>query len=70
MHPPGGPLIWLVLAVLAIILFARPGKLSSLMEDMGKGIRGFRKGLSDPDKTPPEQAPQVEQRRETDRTGA
>jgi sec-independent protein translocase protein TatA len=56
--------------VLAIILFARPGKLSSLMEDMGKGIRGFRKGLSDQDAKPAEPAPQVEQRRETDRTGA
>jgi sec-independent protein translocase protein TatA len=46
MHFPGLiPL--LIVVVLAFLLFSRPGRISGLMEDLGKGIRGFRKGLSD-----------------------
>ncbi|MFZ4069776.1 MAG: twin-arginine translocase TatA/TatE family subunit [Caulobacterales bacterium] len=46
MHMPG---IWglLIVGLLAVILFGRPGKLSGFMEDLGKGIKGFRKGLGD-----------------------
>lgn len=47
MHMPGLIPLLIVLA-LAFLLFSRPGKISNLMEDFGKGIRGFRKGLSDP----------------------
>jgi sec-independent protein translocase protein TatA len=55
MHMPS---IWglLIVVVLAFLLFGRPGKLSGMMEDFGKGIRGFRKGLSEGDTPPP--APQ------------
>jgi sec-independent protein translocase protein TatA len=51
MHMPG---IWglLVIVVLLFILFGRPGRLSGMMEDLGKGIRGFRKGLSETDAAP------------------
>lgn len=46
MHFPGLiPL--LIVVVLAFLLFSRPGRISGLMEDLGKGIRGFRKGLSE-----------------------
>ena len=46
MHMPGLiPL--LIVLFLAFLLFGRPGRLSSVMEDLGKGIRGFRKGLDD-----------------------
>ena len=47
MHPT-----WtlIIVVVLAALLFMRPGKLSSLMEDLGKGIKGFRQGMSE---TPP-----------------
>ncbi|MBL8550214.1 MAG: twin-arginine translocase TatA/TatE family subunit [Hyphomonadaceae bacterium] len=75
MHFPGlVPLI--IVLVLAFLLFGRPGRLSNLMEDLGKGIRGFRKGLTDPDqpKAAEEPARQVTAeepaKRETDRTGA
>ena len=76
MHFPGLiPLI--IVLVLAFLLFSRPGRLSGLMEDLGKGIRGFRKGLDDgtrPAETPPAAPPPAqvtaEQPRETDRTGA
>lgn len=59
MHLPGLIPLLIVLG-LAFLLFSRPGRISSLMEDLGKGIRGFRKGLSDPQDTPPvEPPPQV-----------
>jgi sec-independent protein translocase protein TatA len=51
MHMPGIIPLLIVLA-LAFLLFGRPGRISNLMEDLGKGIRGFRKGLGD---TPPEE---------------
>ncbi len=69
MHFPGLIPLLIVLA-LAFLLFSRPGRISGLMEDLGKGIRGFRKGLTDPEK-PPEDPPQQVQdqstQRETDR---
>jgi sec-independent protein translocase protein TatA len=72
MHMPGlVPII--IIGLLALLLFGRPGRLSNLMEDLGKGIRGFRKGLTDPnEKKADEPPPQVtaDQRREGDRTGA
>jgi sec-independent protein translocase protein TatA len=56
MHFPGLiPL--LIVLVLAFLLFSRPGRISGLMEDLGKGIRGFRKGLADPQATPPPEDP-------------
>lgn len=57
MHMPGLIPLLIVLA-LAFLLFSRPGRISNLMEDLGKGIRGFRKGLSDPqDGQPPAETP-------------
>ena len=73
MHLPGLIPLLIVLA-LAFLLFSRPGRISSLMEDLGKGIKGFRKGLSDPEtpppsaEEPPRQVPdQNATQRETDR---
>lgn len=65
MHPT-----WtlIIVVVLAALLFMRPGKLSGLMEDLGKGIRGFRKGMSD-DAAPPAQPPQDAPRQVQDQTG-
>ena len=56
MHVPGLIPLLIVLA-LAFLLFSRPGKISGLMEDLGKGIKGFRKGLSDTDEKKPEEPP-------------
>jgi sec-independent protein translocase protein TatA len=56
MHFPGLiPL--LIVLFLAFLLFGRPGRLSGLMEDLGKGIKGFRKGLGDADAPPPAEPP-------------
>ena len=48
MHMPGLIPLLIVLG-LAFLLFSRPGRISGLMEDLGKGIKGFRKGLSEGD---------------------
>ena len=48
---------WLIVAVVAAVVFGGGGKLSSLMGDAAKGIKAFRDGLKDdshdPAKTPP-----------------
>jgi sec-independent protein translocase protein TatA len=71
MHAPGLIPLLIVLA-LAFLLFGRPGRISNLMEDLGKGIRGFRKGLSDNDAAPAkDEAPPAQiTRKDDERTGA
>ncbi|MEQ1617482.1 MAG: twin-arginine translocase TatA/TatE family subunit [Terricaulis sp.] len=51
--------VWGIFIVLglAFLLFSRPGRISGLMEDLGKGIRGFRKGLSEPEEKKSEEPP-------------
>ncbi|MDQ7018966.1 MAG: twin-arginine translocase TatA/TatE family subunit [Robiginitomaculum sp.] len=44
-----GPLQIIVVAVVALILFGGRGKISSVMGDLAKGIKSFRKGLKDDD---------------------
>ena len=66
MHAPGLIPLLIVLA-LAFLLFGRPGRISSLMEDLGKGVRGFKKGLGDSD-APPEPQPPPAQIRDQTRT--
>ena len=44
---------WLLLALVALVLFGGRGKVSDLMGDFGKGINSFKKGLSEPDKEDP-----------------
>ena len=47
----GGLSIWhiLILALVAVVLFGGRGKISDLMGDFAKGIRSFRKGLTEDD---------------------
>jgi sec-independent protein translocase protein TatA len=47
----GGLSIWhiLIVAMIAVLLFGGRGKISELMGDVAKGIKSFRKGLSEPD---------------------
>jgi len=56
MHTPG---IWslIIVGLLIVVLFGRPGKLSGFMEDLGKGIKGFRRGLGESDTPAPPPAP-------------
>jgi sec-independent protein translocase protein TatA len=49
----GGLSIWhiLVVGILVVLLFGR-GKISELMGDVAKGIKSFRKGMSEDDQPP------------------
>ena len=38
---------WLVVGLILVLLFARPGKISALMGDFGKGLSNFKKGMKD-----------------------
>jgi len=42
-----------VVVILVVLLFGR-GKISDLMGDVAKGIKSFKKGMSDPSDTPNE----------------
>lgn len=39
----------LIVLVIVLVLFGGRGKISSLMGDMAKGIKSFKKGLADDD---------------------
>lgn len=38
---------WLIVLVVVLVLFGGRGKISSLMGDVGKGIKSFRTGLKE-----------------------
>ena len=38
---------WLIFLVVALLLFGGSGKISSIMADMAKGIKSFKKGMAD-----------------------
>jgi sec-independent protein translocase protein TatA len=49
---------WLLVGAVVLLLFGGRGKISDLMGDVAKGIKSFKKGLSDDDsqQTPPVEA--------------
>ena len=53
----------LILALIAVLIFGGSGRISSLMGDMAKGIKSFRKGLADDedevDRPPQSPSPKV-----------
>jgi sec-independent protein translocase protein TatA len=55
--------IWhiLVLAILVLVLFGR-GKISGVMEEFGKGIKGFKRGLNDDAPSTPKEVEQDKQK--------
>jgi sec-independent protein translocase protein TatA len=46
---------WLIVLAVGLLLFGGRGKVSDLMGDFAKGIKSFKKGLTDED-TPPAKA--------------
>jgi sec-independent protein translocase protein TatA len=42
---------WMIFLVVALLLFGGSGKISSIMGDVAKGIKSFKKGMSE-DETP------------------
>jgi sec-independent protein translocase protein TatA len=47
-----GPIHWLILAVVVLLLFGGRGKLTGIMGDAAKGIRAFKDGLKGEDEAP------------------
>ncbi|HWJ76357.1 MAG TPA: twin-arginine translocase TatA/TatE family subunit [Kaistia sp.] len=41
---------WLIVLVIVLLLFGK-GKISDVMGDVAKGVKSFKKGLSDDDET-------------------
>ena len=56
---------WLVLGVIVLLLFGK-GRFSDMMGDVAKGLKSFKKGMSEDDE--PAAAPQPARRIEGDRT--
>jgi sec-independent protein translocase protein TatA len=49
---------WLIFLVVALLLFGGSGKISSIMGDVAKGIKSFKKGMTeDEPAAPPAQDP-------------
>ena len=40
---------WLVVLVIVLVLFGGRGKISSIMGDIGKGLKNFKKAMKDED---------------------
>ena len=38
---------WVIILAIVLVLFARPGKISGIMGDFGKGLRNFKSGMKD-----------------------
>ncbi len=43
---------WLIVLAVGLLLFGGKGKISDLMGDLAKGIKSFKKGMTE-DETPP-----------------
>jgi len=48
-----GPIHWIIVAAIVLLLFGGRGKLSGLMGDAAKGIRAFKDGLKGDEPAPP-----------------
>ncbi len=46
----------ILIVLLVFVLLFGSGKISSLMGDVAKGIKSFKRGMSDEDETPPRDA--------------
>ena len=47
-----GPIHWIIVGVVVLLLFGSRIKLSAVMGDAAKGIKAFRDGLKDDHETP------------------
>ena len=59
---------WMLFLAVALLLFGGKGKISDIMGDVAKGVKSFKKGLSD-DEEKPAEAPTVAPRPLENRTG-
>lgn len=49
----------LILALVALLIFGGSGRISSIMSDVAKGIKSFKKGLSEENEEEKPEAPKV-----------
>jgi len=49
----GPSFLHILVVILVIMLLFGAGRLPRIMEDLAKGIKSFKNGLKDDDKTPP-----------------
>jgi sec-independent protein translocase protein TatA len=47
---------WLLFLAVALLMFGGSGKISSIMGDVAKGIKSFKKGMSEDDEAPKDEA--------------
>jgi sec-independent protein translocase protein TatA len=43
---------WMLFGAVALLLFGGKGKISDIMGDVAKGIKSFKKGMTDEDEAP------------------
>jgi len=55
-----GPWQLIIIALVILVLFGR-GRISEMMGDFGKGIKSFKKGMSDDADSPSAPPPQIQQ---------
>ena len=48
---------WLIFLIVALLLFGGSGKISSIMGDVAKGIKSFKKGMAEDDETAKKEEP-------------
>jgi sec-independent protein translocase protein TatA len=53
-----GPVHWIVLGLVVLLVFGGRGKLSGIMGDAAKGVRAFREGLKGDEEAHEEPAPE------------
>ncbi len=49
---------WLIFLAVALLLFGGSGKISSIMGDVAKGIKSFKKGMAEDEEAPKKDEPQ------------
>ncbi len=49
---------WLIFGAVALLLFGGKGKISDIMGDVAKGIKSFKKGMSEDDTTEAAKTPE------------
>jgi sec-independent protein translocase protein TatA len=52
---------WIVVGAIALLLFGGKGKISDLMGDIAKGIKSFKKGMSEDEDTAKVETPRIDQ---------
>ena len=51
---------WLLFLAVALLMFGGSGKISSIMGDVAKGIKSFKKGMAEDDEAPKDDAARKE----------